>query len=170
MTPAPTNPTPLATLAAMRDAVGKNYQKQLIRHIRFSRKHTCFVSSYKQPGRNHWYVPSTLGKFKNPYPLQTVNTAAPMLTKLIVRTPALCLAKDRSFPSAAPIRAAMTSRTISRYSVAAETGQVSIWGGKAGAVDATTSDAKDHPGKTVPAARSSIMLGKALRTNPRRSL
>lgn len=93
-----------------------------------------------------------------------------MLTKLIVRTPALCLAKDRSFPSAAPIRAAMTSRSISRYSVAAETGQVSIWGGKAGAVDATTSDAKDHLGKTVVAARTRIMLGKALRTNPRRNL
>ena len=64
----------------------------------------------------------------------------------------------------------MTSRTISRYSVAAETGQVSIWGGKAGAVDATTSDAKAYLGKTVAAARSSIMLGKALRTNPRRNL
>ena len=51
---------------------------------------------------------------------------APILTKLIVRTPALCLDTDRSFPKHVPRSAAYKSRIISRISVAADTGQERI--------------------------------------------
>lgn len=131
-------------------------------HSRFTMKYSANTTDpgnsmrddFKKSKTNYiWfntsYVPSTFGKFANPYPLQTVNTAAPMLTRLIVRTPALCFVNDRSFPSAAPMSAATTSRIISRYSVAADTGQVIIGTALAGTV---VVDAAAEPGLRIIAA------------------
>mmetsp|Transcript_35065 Transcript_35065/g.73635 ORF Transcript_35065/g.73635 Transcript_35065/m.73635 type:complete len:185 (+) Transcript_35065:1314-1868(+) len=105
-----------------------------------------------------------------------------MLTRLIVRTPALCLAKDRSFPSAAPMSAAKTIRTISRYSVAADTGQVmtATDAGAAAATDATAAGAAAvcivavaaiaRAGQSIAAVNTSDKKGGSLRRNLRANL
>ena len=90
MTPAPTKPTPLATLAAIREG------------------------SHLIPKDAIW---------TNPCELQTVNAEAPIATKAIVRTPAECLANERSLPSAAPSKAAQNKRRLNFSSTAAETGE-----------------------------------------------
>jgi hypothetical protein len=121
ITPAPTNPTPLTTLAATR-------------------------AGSKRPVNPNW--------------LQIVKTAAPMDTKLMVRTPAECLANDRSFPKAAPMRAAYNRRRHSFSSTAADILENTVVGGREATAVAVTAVAVEDITASMTGVDAKAALGR----------